>query len=229
MHFEILIEDMSGRRALEVLVPKIIGDGPHTCRVFSYKGVGKIPKDQKVALGVRHKQLLNDLPRRLQGYGKTFPADSDHHSTAVVVVCDLDKKDKQTFLDELSSILQDCSPKPLTRFCLAIEEGEAWFLGDADAILAAYPLAKQSVLENYVQDSICGTWETLADAIYTGGHSALVEKGWQAVGAEKFRWAENITPNMDVGRNKSPSFAYFREQLMSLAGLADSAGPVGKV
>lgn len=47
---------------------------------------------------------------------------------------------------------------------------------------------------------------------------ALLAKGWQAIGAEKSQWAEKITPHMDVNNNASPSFGYFREKVMELAG-----------
>lgn len=53
------------------------------------------------------------------------------------------------------------------------EEIEAWLLGDRHALLSAYPHAKMHVLNTYVQDSICGTWEVLADAVYPGGTSKL--------------------------------------------------------
>jgi len=36
MHFEILVEDQSGKKALDVLTPKIIGYG-HTVKVIYYK------------------------------------------------------------------------------------------------------------------------------------------------------------------------------------------------
>lgn len=48
-------------------------------------------------------------------------------------------------------------------------------------------------------------------------HAALAAKGWIAVGTEKSIWAEKISPNMEVDGNKSPSFAYFRDQLVRLA------------
>ncbi|MDR0337676.1 MAG: hypothetical protein LBI18_11355, partial [Planctomycetaceae bacterium] len=62
----------------------------------------------------------------------------------------------------------------------------------------------------------CGTWECLADAIYDNGSIALASKGWQAVGLEKSRWAEKISPNMNVENNKSPSFNYLRQKLQEL-------------
>ena len=37
MHFEILIEDISGKTALEILIPKIISD-ENTFNIHSYKG-----------------------------------------------------------------------------------------------------------------------------------------------------------------------------------------------
>jgi len=113
-----------------------------------------------------------------------------------------------------------CTPRPETRFCIAIEEGEACFLGDLSAAKTAYPKAKEAVLSSYVNDSICGTWEKLADAVCQGGVSALSAKGWQAVGTEKSKWAEEITPHMTVESNLSPSFCYFCGKMRELAGVA---------
>ncbi len=216
MHFEILVEDQSGKKALRILVPKIIGQG-HILKFRSYKGIGHIPKEMKTVEEANQRTLLGNLPEQLKAYGKTFAGDGSNYSAAVIVVCDLDRKDKATFLNKLSSILSQCQPQPDTYFCLAIEEGEAWFLGDLDAIKAAYPQAKETVLAGYVNDSICGTWELLADAIYKGGSRALSAKGWQAIGREKSRWAENIAPHMDVNNNQSPSFVFFRTTLETLS------------
>jgi len=169
MHFEILIEDQSGKRAIDILVPKIIGD-QHTFRSFAYKGIGRIPK--KLGGGDANKRILLDqLPRLLRGYGKTF---SEHNPGAVILICDLDDKCLKVFRKELFNILDRCRPKPKTRFCIAAEEGEAWFLGDITAIKAAYPEAKTAVLKGYKNDSICGTWERLADAIFPGGPASLI-------------------------------------------------------
>lgn len=38
MHFEILIEDLSGKKALDILVPKLIGP-EHAFKVHPYKGI----------------------------------------------------------------------------------------------------------------------------------------------------------------------------------------------
>jgi len=218
MHFEILVEDQSGKKMLDILVPKIIGDN-HTFRVLPYKGIGRIPKNLTASGDANKRILLDQLPRLLRGYGNTFVNYPANYLAAVILVCDLDNKCLKAFRRELFNILNGCTPKPETRFCIAIEEGEAWFLGDIPAIKDAYPRAKDVVLNAYVNDSICGTWEHLADAVYKGGATALSAKGWQAVGAEKSQWAEKITPNMHVADNKSPSFVYFREKLLELAGV----------
>ncbi|WP_319521416.1 hypothetical protein [uncultured Desulfosarcina sp.] len=124
----------------------------------------------------------------------------------------------KAFRRQLYTILDQCHPKPETRFCLAIEEGEAWFLGDLNAVRAAYPKARKQILDAYVNDSICGTWELLADAVYPGGSAALYAHGWQTIGLEKSRWAEDISPYMVPAKNSSPSFCYFRDKLKGLAG-----------
>ncbi len=214
MHFEILGEDQSGKKALDIIVPRMIGNGD-TFRVFSYKGIGKIPKNLKGKTDPRKRILLDRLPRLLQGYGKAFSS----HAATVIVVCDLDNRCLKAFRSELVKVLNACDPKPKACFCFAVEEGaveegEAWFLGDIAAIVQAYPGARRSILENYVNDSICGTWETLADAItHPGGAAALSGKGWKAVGREKAQWAANISPHMDMENNKSPGFRYFREKI----------------
>ena len=162
--------------------------------------------------------LLDRLPKLLRGYGNAFAGYGRNYSAVVIVVCDLDDKCLKMFRDELFRLLCACVPHPTTRFCLAIEEGEAWFLGDIPSIKKAYPRAKDSILNAYVNDSICGTWEHLADALYPGGSQNLLEQGHQRIGTEKSTWAEKIAPNMDVENNHSPSFCYFREKLRELAG-----------
>nr|VFK18437.1 MAG: protein of unknown function (DUF4276) [Candidatus Kentron sp. LFY] len=214
MRFEILVEDQSGKEMLKALLPKILGEG-HQRRIFAYKGLGRIPRDLGGKPDLRKWLLLNDLPMRLRGYGKAFRESGE--AAAVIVVCDLDKREREGFLAELRAVLAGCDPAPETRFCLAIEEGEAWLLGDREAILRAYPRAKKSVLKRYKKDSICGTWERLADAIHPGGSKALEAEGPSTIGQEKSRWAKEIAPRMDPDRNRSPSFAHFRDQLRALA------------
>lgn len=215
MHFEILVEDQSGKKALDILVPQIIGD-EHTFRVRSYKGIGHIPKNLRGESDYSKRLLLNDLPKQLRAYGRTYAKNQGTYPVAVIVVCDLDDRCLKTFREELFRVLNACHPKPETRFCIAIEEGEAWLLGDFEAIRTAFPKAKETVLQSYVNDDICGTWERLADAVYPGGAPALSKKGWHMIGAEKSKWAKAIAPKMDISNNRSDSFCYFCRKLTEL-------------
>lgn len=210
MHFEFLVEDVSGKTMLNILVPKIFGTGTkHTFKYIHYKGIGKIAKNLHNESDPQKRQLLSQLPKLLQGYGNSLK----EIDACVVVVCDLDKRCLKQFREELLDLLNKCNPRPETFFCIAIKEGEAWLLGDTEAVVKAYPKAKKKPLNEYKNDSICGTWEILADAIYRGGSKKLAALGWQAVGKEKSEWAQQIAPHIDIEENKSPSFCYFRDKI----------------
>lgn len=216
MHFEVLSEDKSGGMGLEVILEKILGRNAaeHSWRLHPYKGAGHIPKGLRSVTDRHRRILLGRLPILLRGYGRSL-----QESAAVIVVVDLDKRDCLAFKQELVDILKTCDPCPRTLFRIAIEESEAWLLGDRAAVKAAFPRAKDSILENYVQDSICGTWEILADAVHPGGASRLKRLGYRETGEAKCKWAEQITPYMNVDRNQSVSFQVFRDGVRKLAGI----------
>lgn len=218
MHFEFLVEDASGKILLESVVETILGanGAEHTYRIFSYKGIGRIPKGMTGRIDVRARILLDRLPALLRGYGKSLQ--SMGKEAAVVVVVDLDTRDCKALKGELLDVLAACKPPPQALFRIAIEEMEAWLLGDRDAILTAYPKAKERVLDRYQQDSICGTWELLADAVHKGGARALKKQGWPAPGRAKCEWAKRIGPLLDVEGNQSKSFQVFRDGVRNLAG-----------
>lgn len=215
MHFEILVEDISGEKMLDILLPMIVGE-QHSYKIHSYKGIGHIPKNLKSRTDVSKRILLNQLPRLLRGYGITYSNYPSSFQAVLVVICDLDNDCLKSFRQELFSVLNACKPKPETRFCIAIEEGEAWLLGDIAAIKEAYPNANNRFLNNYQNDAICGTWELLADAIYVEGSKKLKNQPWHVIGKIKSEWAKKITPYIDIENNKSPSFCYFRDKIREL-------------
>ncbi len=212
MHIEFLVEDSSGERLLAQLVPQILGEygSPHTWRLKAYKGIGRIPQGLSSKGDPAKRILLDQLPRLLQGYGKTPGID------AVVVVVDTDSRDCKAFLQELNAVVTACRPAPRTLFRLAVEEMEAWYLGNREGLLKVYPHAKQDVLDRYVQDSVCNTWEVLADAVYPGGATAIKKAGWPLPGEIKHEWAEKLGPFMHIDSNMSPSFGKFRDGLRRL-------------
>src|SRR4030042_1775333 len=114
MHFEILVEDQSGKKMLNIIVPKIIGN-KHTFRVIPYKGIGNIPKNMKNPKDVTARILLDNLPKLLRGFGKTFKGYGSDYNAVVFVICDLDEKCLKSFRQELFNILNQCYPKQETR------------------------------------------------------------------------------------------------------------------
>jgi hypothetical protein len=83
-------------------------------------------------------------------------------------------------------------------------------LGDTNAIKTAYPKAQQKILNKYVQDTICGTWELLNEAINPN----------KDIRPSKIEWAEKITPYIVIEENKSPSFQYFVKTVKDVQKLA---------
>jgi len=224
MHIEILTEDSSGQRLLEHLVPKLIGPHgePHTWRFHAYRGIGHLPANLSRTPDPSKRILLDQLPRLLRGYVRTPGID------AVVVVLDADDRDCRSFLSELQSVATSCGATHLTLFRLAIEEVEAWYLGDRSALLHAYPRARMRVLDGYVQDSVCDTWELLAEAVHPDGIQTIRQAGWPLPGQIKHEWAERIGPLLDPASNLSPSFRKLRDgmrRLASIQSLDDPASP----
>ena len=110
MHFEILVEDRSGQKALDILIPKIIG-AQDTFRVIGYKGSGRIPQNLKPTTNAAQRILLDRLPKLLRGYGQTFADYPANYPAAVIVVCDLDDNCLKTLRQELFAVLHACNPK----------------------------------------------------------------------------------------------------------------------
>lgn len=207
MHFQFLIEDQSSAALIEILMQRISSTNESVtfdCKYF--KGIGGFTKKNTVK-ETKSGKLLNDLATYLRGFNKrlrNFPA-------VIIVVLDNDTRNTEAFLAELNQIAYQNMIDVDHVFCIAVEEVEAWLLGDETAILAAYPSAKLQPLHAYVQDSICGTWEVLADVVYPGGVSKLKKDCPTYIerGKCKSEWARKIGVHMDIAHNDSPSFNYF--------------------
>ena len=215
MHIEILTEDSSTQRLLGHLLPKLIGTfaEPHTWRCHAYRSIGRLPSGMSPKSDPSKRILLDQLPRLLRGYVKTPGID------AIVVVLDSDSRECIAFLSQLKAVAASCAASDLVLFRLAIEETEAWYLGDKPALLRAYPRARMQVLDRYSHDSVCGTWELLADAIHDGGARAVQRAGWPLPGEVKHEWADRIGPHLDPDTNHSPSFGKLRDGMRRLVGM----------
>ena len=209
MYFQFLIEDKSGMILVENLMTKLGVDNvsnSYSCKYFH--GIGGFSKKNTVK-EIKTGKLLNDLIIYLKGFDKSLQ--NMKNDAVIFVVLDNDTRDTIEFQKELEEVAKKCDITVDHVFCLAVEEMEAWLLGDHAAICEAYPMAKLNVLQRYEQDSICGTWETLADVVYDGGVKKLRKDcpTYYELGRQKCEWAEKIGKLMDVGNNKSPSFQCF--------------------
>lgn len=200
MHIEFLVEEFSAQAALQNLLPKILS-AEITFDIHAFRG-----KDD----------LLGKLPARLQGYKPWMPSDY-----RIVVLVDRDRRDCRELKNKLEAIAAEsgfitktaASNQPfqlLNR--IAIEELEAWFLGDVEALCAAYSgvptsLAQQARYRN--PDSVTGgTWEALEQVLQRAGH----HRG----GLEKVRAARDISQYMNPETNRSPSFQILQSGLLAM-------------
>lgn len=193
-HVEVLVEEPSVETTLRSLLPRMLGGVsfevyPHQCK----------------------QDLLARLPDRLRGYSHWLPT-----TWRVVVVVDRDDDDCHELKGRLEQIAADSGLPTRTRpgrgrwsvaNRLAIEELEAWFFGDWDAVRAAYPRVPEMIpaKEKYRDpDAISGgTWEAL--------QSVLQRAGYFAGGIRKIELAASIAPHMAFDRNRSRSFRVFRD------------------
>jgi hypothetical protein len=214
VHFEILVEDISGKELLEIIVPQIIAGTSSTYTIHSYKGCGRIPKNLRTKQDASKRILLEQLPRLLQGFGKTFAGSG--YNAAVIVVVDCDNRNCVEFKEELVAVLESCNPKPTAFFRIAIEEMEAWLLGDETALEKAYPKYDKAAYDAYKQDSIIGTWERLSDIVLLKDSEKLKKAMFFEAGKKKTEWARNIGKYMNIHKNTSPSFNCFKKKIEEL-------------
>ena len=209
-YIEILVEDKSGSILVEQIMRKYVADKPNMeYKIHGFKGIGKIPSKASRKAQVKSKRLLTDLPMYLKGMSAYL--EKMQGKKAIFVIVDSDDEDCVEMKHNLKRMYQELGISVPVFFCIAIEEMEAWLLGDEAALLMAYPMAKRQVLQKYVQDSIIGTWECLADIIYKGGVQCLKKNAvsYYEIGKFKCECAKKIGELLDIRKNVSPSFNYF--------------------
>ena len=199
MNFEFLVEEASLESALTQLLPKIL-PSTVTFKIHAFRG-----KDD----------LICKLPNRLKGYQAWLPPD-----WKIVILIDEDREDCLRLKKQLediailaglitkSSCQKDQSFQVLNR--IVVEELEAWFFGDVEAIRQAYPkvsanLATQQPDRN--PDAIKGgTWEAL--------ERVLRNAGYHQGGLEKYKASSEISQYMNPESNRSQSFQVFCQGLL---------------
>lgn len=210
LHF--LVEGPSEERLLSALLPRLVPK--HTFWIYPHQGKGKLPAKAAASPDQKRRGLLDQLPAKLRAFGKSLSPTTDR----VVVLVDLDNDNCQLLLSNLEQLMKQIRPAPTCLFRLAIEETEAWYLGDWSAIKRAFPRSRQTPeYRRYEADSICGSWELFQQLI----EDPLERKPY---------WAEQIGPQLlaiDAGSaNRSPSFHKFCQGVRRLAGESDpKTGP----
>ena len=198
-HVEVLVEEPSMEAALRLLLPRLLGGvsfkiHPHQC------------KDD----------LLKRLPQRLRGYSSWLPED-----WRIVVLADRDDDDCGDLKQQLERIAACAGFRTRTAAAggsyqmvnrLAIEELEAWYFGDWEAVRAAYPRAPRNTpMKAKYRDP---------DAI-TGGTCETFERILQKAryfrsGLRKIEAARAVGQHWDPGINRSRSFKVFCDAIREM-------------
>ena len=192
-HFEFLVEEPSMEAFLRALLPRLLPpDRSFDVRVFQGKP-----------------DLLRKLKSRLRGYAKGLP--DDHR---IVVLVDRDNNECQALKEQLEDDARRAGLLTRSRAagCLwqlvnriVIEELEAWYFGDWQAVRTAYPRVSATVPNNAayrVPDAIeGGTWEAF--------ERILKRHGYFTTGLRKVEAARAIAAHIEPTRNRSQSFGQF--------------------
>ncbi len=204
-HLELLVEEPSMEAFLRQLLPRVLPQG----RSFSVH-----PHQGK-------SDLLGKLEARLKSYANWLPAD-----WRVIVIVDQDEDDCRVLKQRLEAISAHAGLETRARARslgrldwrlvnrIAVEELEAWYFGDWDAVRAAYPrVAAHAARHRALRDPDAvtgGTWEVF--------ERIMQRHGYFKAGLPKIEVARAIGARMEPGRNRSRSFDVFHAAVMEAVG-----------
>jgi hypothetical protein len=191
-HVEILVEEPSAEAFLRVLLPKVLRNT--TFRLHVHQG---------------KTDLLKKLPPKLRAYSRWIPK-----SWRILVLVDRDNEDCVKLKKKLVKMADDAGlSRQITRGVvrvvvvnrIAVEELEAWYFGDWQAVSAAYPNVDPGVASQAkyrIPDKIAGgTWEAF--------ERVLQKAGYFTTGLRKIEAARTVAERMLPERNSSHSFGVF--------------------
>lgn len=180
---------------LRVLLPRLLPDGP-TFEIHAFQG---------------KPDLLNRLEQRLRGYRKWLPAD-----WRLIVMVDRDDDDCHELKRRLEESAERAGLKTRSMACggdwqlvnrIVVEELEAWYFGDWEAVRAVYPKVSPNVPRkprHRDPDAISGGTSEAFERI-------LRRRGYYTTGLRKAEAAQAVAAHIDPARNRSRSFAHFWE------------------
>lgn len=202
MHIEFFLEEPSAEEALKAILPKILSNNV-TFDFLVFEG-----KDN----------LLNNLSVRLKGY-RWIPDD-----WRIMVLIDEDRRDCHELKAYLEKAAHEAGFVTKSRAAqnenfqvvnrLAIEELEAWFFGDIEALHAAY----SRVSINLQYQARYRDPDAIRGGTYEALERLLVEGNYYSDKLPKTEVARDIAPHMEPNRNRSKSFQVFLEGLKACVG-----------
>jgi len=159
--------------------------------------------------------LMDKLPSRLKAYARGLPDNS-----RILVLVDRDDDHCAELKERMDQIAEATRLRtPATAGSrpwqvanrIAIEELEAWYFGDWDAVHESYPRVK-STIPSKAQfrdpDKIAGgTWEAFERVMQAAGYFKT--------GLRKIEVAREVGARLVPERNQSRSFQVFREAVMN--------------
>ncbi|MBZ0118003.1 MAG: DUF4276 family protein [Sandaracinaceae bacterium] len=197
MTIHVLVEGPSERAFFEPWIARLLNGGD--VRIHPHQGKGRLP-DTDEGPDPKRRGLLDQLPAKLRAFRSSLGAQD-----GVLVVVDADEDDQDALLAEIRGLAQTVSGLRAS-VSLAVEEVEAFYLGDLAAIARVFPDADMQMARGYEPDSICGTWELFGRIVGDGGGN----KVW---------WAQEMGPAVTTNpaRSRSPSFKKLVAALRELA------------
>ena len=199
-HIEFVLEEPSCEDALRVLVPRLVGERA-TYQYHAHNG---------------YPALKKYLPSRLRAYRRRITSGED---LKVVVLIDEDRAPEgcQGRKEVLETIAQEAGLTSKTANAgsfdivnrIAVEELEAWYFGQPEALRQAYPGLSERVFRKRVfsdPDSVPnGTNESLLKELKNAGYYPGIEF------LPKTEVARRVAPFMRWDQSRSKSFRVFRE------------------
>lgn len=197
-HVEVLVEEPSMEAFLRELLPRVLPAG-RTFAVYPFQGKS---------------DLLGKLPDRLHGYARFLPDD-----WRIVVVVDRDDDDCHELKQRMEAMTKQAGLRSRSRGGgaswqvvnrIAIEELEAWYFGDWQAVCDAYPRVSSSVRNQRAyrhSDAVAGgTWEAF--------ERVMKRHGYFRQGLRKIEAARAVGKCVDAARSDSASFLCFHQAVM---------------
>jgi Domain of unknown function (DUF4276) len=204
-HLEVLVEEASMEAFLRGLLPRLL-PRDRTFEVHAFQGKS---------------DLLGKLEARLRGYVAWLPAD-----WRIVIVVDRDDEDCRALKRQLEAVCGRVRLQTRTRASnsqwqlvnrIAIEELEAWYFGDWEAVRTVYPRVSGTVPERQAfrdPDALTGgTWEAF--------ERVLQQHGYFKGGLAKIDAARAIGAHIAPERARSRSFKVFCDAIVEAVGIGD--------